>query len=313
MPEFQGQSSHYVKKVLESCPETGSGTRGVHRWLLRTANLLRHDHPPESAAQELFEHISRRPKPGEIRDTVAKSYQAEIAIDPAHPVWPRPDPELIDAIVSWGIPEPPARIEDWLADSQPIPATDQIVAALFPPDSFICVGLDAHHALSRPLAKWHNLERFQFLVPNPMRGYYATDANGRKHQRCLLNTAGHRFLVTDFDLKTPELAPKLARFAHFGISPQQAMLALIAYMAEVAPLSLVVYSGHWSLQAWFWCQGENEQHLANWFSDACLLGADPAGWVRCQYFRMPGATRAETGQLQKPLFFNPEFSQASGL
>jgi hypothetical protein len=71
---------------------------------------------------------------------------------------------------------------------------------------------------------------------------------------------------------------------------------------------MVVHSGNISLQAWFYCEGEREtlnSCLRGFFEHAVILGADRAGWTRCQLFRMPCATRSDTGRRQVIHYFDP--------
>ena len=87
------------------------------------------------------------------------------------------------------------------------------------------------------------------------------------------------------------------------------MASLVGFLErEPAPARavLVVFSGNVSLQSWYYCQGAEEQRLAAWFGEVCLIGADPAGWTRCQYFRMPRGIRKETGAEQEIIYFNPD-------
>jgi hypothetical protein len=91
-----------VWDVLQSCPESGSGGRLVHRWLIQAANHLRHYVSPGEAAELLAAHISRRPKRAEIEQTIAKAYGINSNRNGAAAQMPQfePDLELIDSIMA---------------------------------------------------------------------------------------------------------------------------------------------------------------------------------------------------------------------
>jgi hypothetical protein len=313
----------WIRGLLDSCPQSGSGSRAVHRWLLETSDALRHYVPLEQAFGLISKAISRPPKAREIQEALAKAYAEcgpspwsapqsppPYCATPERPRWPPPDPGLIDEIVSsrYDPAEPP--LASLRAASKPIPvAVDDILKRLFAPRSLLCVGLAKNHCLVARLEKLRFCQRCPFIVPNPMLGPFTRDAAGKRHERCLANTAERRFLVLDFDLRGPAFEPILSRWAPYGVSPQMGMAILITQLTQSAhapPLSLVTHSGNHSLQAWFYCQGQPDQALGPWFGEAVRLGADPSGWTRCQYFRMPDARRADTGRIQEALFLNPE-------
>jgi hypothetical protein len=222
------------------------------------------------------------------------------------PVWPEPNARLIDDIVSENDCGTPG-LQLLRARSAVIPRTAaEILGAMFAPETLICVGLYEANSLIAPIGKLTNLERFQFICPNPMRDRFVLDPNnGRRMERCLANVLERRFIVVDFDLKSASMKPVLQRWASVGYTPQDGMAALITIMEQNAPLVLVVFSGNISLQAWFYCAGVEVENIGAWFTDGCLLGADPAGWVSSQYFRMPGATRKKSGKIQEIVYFNP--------
>jgi hypothetical protein len=167
-----------------------------------------------------------------------------------------------------------------------------------------------------PLAKLRNIEARPWIVPSPMSAPYSVDKEGRRHRRSLANTGPRRFIVVDIDIKetdrrgNPTLyAPLIKKWQKYGVTLQDAAAALVSCLAEHGPLAMVTFSGHISLQGWFFCAGEDESEdspLRGFFESAVILGADRAGWVRCQLFRMPGATNPKTGQEQTVHFFNSE-------
>ena len=142
---------------------------------------------------------------------------------------------------------------------------------------------------------------------------HSVDAEGDEHTRCLANTGPRRFIVTDFDIKpidnhnNPTIYFDLIkRWEVAGVSIQDAAAALIMYLP--GPLVMVVYSGNVTLQAWWFAEGEDESpdgRMRAFFETAVILGADRAGWITCQLFRMPGGQRSNTGRRQTVFYFNP--------
>src|SRR5262249_37868397 len=88
-----------------------------------------------------------------------------------------------------------------------------------------------------------------------------------------------------------------------GSIDEQATILL--HLAERAPLTLAVHSGHKSIHGWFFCDGKSEEFLRRFMAYAVTLGADPALWTRSQFARMPDGCR-ENGKRQTVFFFNPD-------
>ena len=80
--------------------------------------------------------------------------------------------------------------------------------------------------------------------------------------------------------------------------------AILAHLAERAPLALAVHSGRKSLHGWFFCHGQPEERLQVFMRYAVALGADRSTWTRAQFVRMPDGMR-EGGNRQAVYFFNP--------
>jgi hypothetical protein len=102
---------------------------------------------------------------------------------------------------------------------------------------------------------------------------------GQASDRCLDNTGDRRWLVIEFD---------------FGSIIEQGALHKALSMVKSASgypeLRLVVWSGGKSLHGWYGpCQDEAVTRA--FFAIACMYGADPVGWVRCQLFRLPMGKR----------------------
>jgi hypothetical protein len=106
----------------------------------------------------------------------------------------------------------------------------------------------------------NNVGVAQYVVPNPMSAEYVLDKDGKRHRRTRANTGPRKFIVTDHDIKpgNPLYADLITKWAKYHVTVQDAQAAIIGFLAEHGPLSMVVYSGNVSLQAWWYCQGEKE-------------------------------------------------------
>ena len=307
--KFCGDLPPGLHKLLANCPESGSGERLVHRWIMECGNQLRHFVLIDTAAELIRRNISRRAKPREIEESLEKAY-GEAALAVPSRSWPLPNARLIDITVSEYDEGTPGLVL-LRKRSQAIPkSAAELFALMFPDDPLLCVGLYQANATIAPRSRLTRPERFQFVVPNPMKAKFHLDpGTSKRKERCLANTLERRYIVTDFDLRGDWIEGVLRRWARVKYTPQDGMATLIGYMERdpaPAPLVLVVFSGNVSLQAWFYALGADPDKLAAWFNCACLLGADPAGWVRCQYFRMPRGIRKETGKEQEIVYFNPD-------
>lgn len=319
--ERNGLPAH-IKKLVETPPPTGTGKREVHRHILRSAALVR----SFLSSDEAFTYLSacswpRRLKTGELEEAVQKAYALPKMKRRNSQAQAPPKLQVnlaeIEAIVAERFSG--RSLLEELRQSSPVPipeSTDQIIRTLFPPDSLLCVGWRLNGVLTAPLANLSQLETYQFIVPSPMSALDWTDGSGRRHHRGNANTGPRRFLVTDLDIKPTQpggapsiYAPLIAKWAAAHLTLKDAMAALIIYLAEAGPLSMVVDSGNVSLQAWWYCQGESEAlsgGMRAFFESAVMLGADPAGWIPCQLFRMPGAQRLDTGRPQAVVYYNPD-------
>lgn len=311
-----GELPANVQAALDNWPPSGTGDRLVHRHVLRVANLLRrHIADPGAAGEMIQAEMPRRPKPGEIAEAIERAYNLE-----STPKFDREPPRcvvdllLIEQIVAESFAGGSMLEELRRRSPYPIPdSTDETVRILYPADSIICVGRDPGHVITAPLRNFTGLEAKELIVPNPMSALRSVDAEGRKHTRCLANTGPRRFIVTDFDIKSTDKHGNptmyydlIQRWAAAGVSVQDATAALI--MSLVGPLVMVTYSGNVSLQAWWFAAGEDESldgRMRAFFETAVIYGADRAGWITCQLFRMPGGLRSSTNRRQSVYYFNP--------
>jgi hypothetical protein len=311
-----GELPAYVGDALDNWPASGTGERLVHRHTLRLANMLRHYVDDPGVAGELIRgKMPRRAKPGEIEEAIELAYNLESAPQ-LDRVPPRclVDPLLIEQIVAERFEGQPMLEELRHRSPFPIPdSTDEIIRTLYPADSIICVGRDPESAFTAPLRNFRTLAKKELIVPSPMSALCSVDPKGDRHKRSLANTGPRRFIVTDFDIRPFDKndAPTIyfdlvKRWEAAGVSIQDATAGLISYLS--GPLVMVVYSGNISLQAWWFAEGEDESpdsRMRTFFETAVILGADRAGWITCQLFRMPGGLRSSTNRRQSVHYFNP--------
>jgi hypothetical protein len=307
-----------VETLLKSCPQSGSGGRGVHRWILQTANALRHYKPAEKAAEMIEANISRTPELNEIEEAIKKAYNGQSIPKAERQPSFEPDLDLIKKIVSERTAGGRSPLKELQAASAEIPkTTKEIIQTLFPdPKTFICVGRTVRRAWCSQLETIKDLEKFQFVVPNPMHDSAWVDPDGNPHARCNANVLRRRYLICDLDIQSSAPGepasiydPLIAEWKSQGIALSDAQAAVLEQLAAApGPLVLITFSGHQSLQAWFFCEGESESlngKMRAFFESAVILGADSAGWTRCQFFRMPGARRLDTGHQQTVYYLNP--------
>lgn len=301
----QAPLPQFLCDMLAAPPRHGDG---VHQWLYRLARQL-HAHRGETDICELLSATlsgcGRDVPAREIEDAVRASRAT--AWQPngkgsnpprllAQPKWPPINAELRARVVAEiggigveGLRQmSPCRLDDRR------PNTNEVVAALFPPDSFICAGMDKWSAATAPLSERlrQDMAKLQLIVPSPMSALTGTNKEGRESARCLDNTGPRRFLVVECD---------------HGTIDEQA--GILWWLAQRAPLALAVHSGGKSLHGWFYCAGRPEEKLLAFMRLAVSLGADPAMWTRCQLARMPGGTRPTTAERpevrQEIFYFNP--------
>jgi hypothetical protein len=206
------------------------------------------------------------------------------------PTWPAVNAEqraaVIEAADGVGLVDlwegSPVRFEDNL------PHTEEIVDALFPGDALLCCAKSNSEFATRVREDWRGkLAAMQFIVPSPMTARTGRTQDGKESEHTLENTGQRRFLVIEQDAGTVD---------------EQA--AILAHLAERAPLTLAVHSGSKSLHGWFFCAGQCEETLRLFMHHAVTLGADRATWTRSQFVRMSDCTR-DNGSRQVVYFFNP--------
>ena len=279
-----------TRAEIPPCPAAGEG---VHAWAMQAAWACRKaGHTAAEALRHIEEAASRDPDPHrEFADAVAKVYRTERIVwhRPAHTrpaKWPQANREQIEAVCASGF----SLADLWEASpircDEDAPNTAEILRILYPPECLVCVGSKFNFA-TRSLAELKNPHLLEQIVPSPMLQRHGQTKKGTPSQHSLEATGARRFLVIEGD----------------GTSIDE-QAAVLAHLAEKAPLALGVYSGRKSLHAWFFVAGKSDEQLAPFFRRACALGADPGLWCRSQFARMPGGRRAG-GEAQPVFFLNP--------
>jgi hypothetical protein len=289
----------FVRDLLSAPPRRGDG---LHNWLFRAARVLHPFRSREEIIELLRSATHGEPvKAGEIESAVDSSAGcAWIPGANTQPIkttspWPALNQEKRAEIIKDG-----AGLDDlWEMSPRAIDYdeshTEEIIDVLFPGDPFLCCGLSNSSFATRPRSEWRGkLSALQLIVPSPMTSVYGTTKEGKKSQHTLSNTGPRRFLVIEQDAGT-----------------QHEQAAILAHLAERAPLVLAVFSGSKSIHGWFYCEGQNEERLRSFMNYAVSLGADRATWTRSQFVRMPDGTR-EGGARQAVYFFNPEVLKNEG-
>jgi len=289
---FSATDASEKSKPLPPCPPAGTG---VHRWIMQAAWRCRaNGMTPTEAIAAIESMITRRPNPAnEIEVAVGKVY-GTTTFTPSTPrqtatkKWPDVNQEQREAIIANGIglvdlwEVSPIRFDDGEQH------TEAIIDRLFPGNPLLCVGLSNSDFATGAREDFRGaMHDFPLIVPNPMTARTGRTQAGHLSAHSLENTGPRRFLVIELDS---------------GTADEQA--AIIAHLAQFAPLVLVLSSGGKSLHAWFYCQGQPEDRLHRFMRRAVALGADTATWNRTQFVRMPDATR-DNGRRQTVFFFNP--------
>jgi hypothetical protein len=190
------------------------------------------------------------------------------------------------------------KIEDLKSDSPQEPPFKPFEALqeLFLPDELVCAGVELHEPGVLQLGQLGPLraalDRYQFVVPNPMLAKEGITKSGHSSKRCADNTAPRRRIVCDFDKPQASIQP-----------------SLIAYLATFSGCDpeLVLHSGGKSLHAWWRCDGWSDENIQTFEDEAVTIGADPAlmgDGRRCQFVRLP-AGRRNNGKPQTIHYWNP--------
>jgi len=285
----------FVRDLLAAPPRHGDG---VHNWLFRVARVL---HPFRSEAEisailhaavhACGRHVPESEVTNAIQNSKGVAWQPQAIWRPRKqaPRWPLVSSKQREAaIASAGM----GLVDLW--ENSPVTVhgracgTEMFIDALFPGNPWLCVGQSARKFRTRLRQDLRGeMSAASLIVPSTMTAQEGRTKDGRASEHTLENTGPRRFLVVEFDS---------------GHSDEHA--ALLAHMAQHAPLALAVHSGGKSLHGWFFCEGQPEERVLRLFRHAVRLGADPATWTRSQFVRMPDGRR-DNGARQTVYYFNP--------
>jgi hypothetical protein len=228
-------------------------------------------------------------------------------IHKVRPTWPSRDYRKILEIGREGF-----GVADLYHDSPIWPeemTAEDFVDELFPGNPILCVGDRVNTAVTDHREKLRGtMTRRQFIVPSAMKALKGKTRDGRGSARCLENTGTRRFIVIECDFapgRDSEEDELLKDLAAIEITIADLSAAIIARLAEVAPLVMAVWSGSKSVHGWFAVRGQTEHQLKKFTRYAVSIGGDHATWTLCQFVRMPQGTR-DTGTSQVVYYWSPQ-------
>jgi hypothetical protein len=268
-------------------------------------------------------HVSQR----EIQEAVEKAYNTKVGGNGSAPApkWPEVNFDLVEKIVAsangFGLANLQELSPVQFADN--LPHSDQVVETLLGCDdeTLVCIGWAKDRFTTDSFAALKDqLPQVQFIVPSPMSARTWTKPDGQLSEKGNANTGPRRNLVVEFDMskldkagKPTKWAPLIENWDAQGITPKDAMAALIWHLKEKGSLMCVVDSAGKSLHAWFRCAidapEETGSLLRKFFEYAAAMGGDSAMWTRSQFVRMPDGMR--DGKRQAVLYFDPNGAETT--
>ena len=284
----------FVRDLLASPPKAGEGVNLYCFRLARVLHPYRSEHAIIETLRALTANCGRTVTENEILRAVERSKACawtpgRAAPERAIPPWPPLNAEQREAVIAgmgmglvdlWEMS--PVRFED--NDSH----CEEIIDTLFPDNPLLCCGKSSFDFATRSREHWRGkLGEMQLIVPSPMTSRTGHTQDGNVSEHTLENTGPRGYLVVEQDR---------------GSLDEQA--AILLYLAQFAPLAIVVHSGGKSLHGWFFCQGQSEERLRAFMHHAVIFGADPATWTRSQFLRMPDGRR-DNGNRQTVFYLNP--------
>ena len=282
----------WLRELLLAKPQKGGG---LHQWVFRCVKALK-SYMPESEIPALMEEVSQgadRDLTREIGQALkySRGYGDDVPVTPENdgprPVFPARAEPLLAACHPVGL--------DRLEEMSPMkfPGVEESIDMLFPGNPLLCFATAPWSCAVRERNRWRGrVGQHPFMVPSAMTAFTGMNKSGRESARCLGNTGPKMYQVVEFDEK---LAP--------GSLEQQA--GRIMRLAKILRPAVILHSGGKSLHAWFPVWHLDGESQVQFFGAACLLGADPATWLRCQLVRVPGSLRS-AGVVQKCLYIDPD-------
>lgn len=307
--------SNKTRCVIRKTPVSGEG---LNRWLYSIAKCLIQDRVPEDPGVELLFQLAVNQGRDERTaqkeaERLRRLWSGNGPTKSNRPTDPKANLNSIREIVSGNhdrvadlVSRSPIKI-----DASDEDAADNIVDLLFPDGDIICVAGSIYYQVAyRHRDIDDPLGMVQFIVPNPMRteGAYQKDVFSPKTNA---NVLYRRWLCVEWDVPTDRSVPSfwhtLAKeWPDNGVTTKDAQVRLLAHLSGFEfKLGMVVDSGGKSLHSWFAVAHAAESQVEHFMRYAISIGADPAGRVPSQFFRMPHGTR-DNGNRQPVLFIDPK-------
>ena len=307
--------SNKTRCVIRKTPVPGEG---LNRWLFPIAMCLIGDKVPEDQGVELLFQLAY--EKGRDERTARKEaerlrrlWTGNGPVKSNRPPDPKVNLDSIRELVSVNH----TRVAD-LVEQSPIKvdpsdsdAADNIVDLLFPDGDILCVARSIYYQVAY---RHRNLDdplgTVPFIVPNPMRaeGVYEKGVFSPKTNA---NVLYRRWLCVEWDIPLDRSIPSfwhplVGGWADNGVTTKDAQTRLLTHLSTFEfRLAMVVDSGRKSLHSWFAVAHANEPQIEHFMRYAISIGADPAGRVPSQFFRMPHGTR-DNGKRQPVLFIDPK-------
>ena len=289
----------WLREALSSPPTAG---KGAHQWIFSCSKALKNYMPDDEImtlmlaagagiGRDITREISEAVTNARCADDDFATPEDRTVESGMRPVFPEKSPEVISRIPQMSLQH--------LAAQSPMRSVgaETAISTLFPGDPLLCLGTAPWSCAVRRRSQWAGrIAQHPYMVPAEMTAETGANLRGVVSARCYGNTGPRMYQVIEFDDALQE-----------GSLERQA--GRIARLSEMLPVAMVLHSGGKSLHAWFpvWSLTQKEQ--VDFFSAACILGADPVTWVRCQLVRIPGGTHA-SGATQTCYYLDPDVCPA---
>lgn len=288
-PDAREKNSEFAKDLIAEI--TRPLQEAVHPNLMGVTNMLvRKGMADENDLRATLRDAGhRQATEAELNNVIKKALSKDYK-GGTHKPWSEFDPELQKKIIAestfltfddltkkWG------RNQEYTTD---------ILSELFTGDDFVVLGKDRYSTTCKLFKEWEQgkleLEAYPFFIPAIMKSEKGLTQNGDLKGRSKANVLRRILLIVEFDK-----------------NPHSEQVALIAHLAQFAPLRYVLDSGNKSLHAGVEVRDMSEKQLREFMDYAVRLGADTALFTLCQFARTPGATR-DNGNEQKVIVYRSE-------
>lgn len=307
-PPKNSRLEEQYQNKLHDIPE--SGGNGCHPALLGVANLGR---MTGRSRQQIVADLQARTSGGsrtvterEISAAVDQAFTDLEPCDtlptdytPAPAAPPKPEPSLDLQNLQPATEKTIQGASPLQPDPNPQQQAKQFLDAVFRPSEWVYIGDRETTAAPgenlRKRSEW--LQQDQILGAlygsNPYTGEAAPTQNGKQSYRAQAAVADPRHMVVEFD--SIDSAEQLRR---------------INWLIRHAPVCAVYFSGSKSWHCLIYLEAESAEHYAAIVNKLrpylVALGADRACLHPGRLSRLPGATRPDTGKVQRLIYLDPE-------